>query len=127
GFQRVNVRNLGTGEVTAAVLAVTASGKQLRVSVPVPSEDLTFADFQTDEKIVTIEIDPEKLIVQTDYDNDAKPPRTWEQTLFNDSLAAFNKGDFQTAVTKLREAVRSAPFCSQFHAWLARTLAAEKK
>ncbi len=127
GFQRVNIRNLGTGEVTAVLLAVTASGRQLRVSVPVPSEDLTSTDIQSDEKIATIEIDPEKLIVQTNYDNDAKPTRTWEQTLFNDSLAAFNKGDYQDAETRLKEAVRSAPSCSQFHAWLARTLAAEKK
>ena len=127
GVQRVNLRNLGTGEVSAAVLAVSASGKQLRASVSVPSEDLTYTDIQSDEKIVSIEVDPEKLIIQTNYDNDAKPPRVWEQTLFNDSLAAFNKGDYADAETKLKEAVRSAPVCSQFHAWLARTLAASKK
>jgi TolA-binding protein len=127
GFQRVNLRNLGTGEVTAAVLAVTASGKQLKGSALVPSEDLTSTDLQSEEKIVTIEVDPEKLIIQTNYDNDAKPARAWEQTLFNDSLAAFNKGDYQDAETRLKEAIRSAPSCSQFHAWLARTLAAQKK
>ncbi|HEV8486062.1 MAG TPA: tetratricopeptide repeat protein [Blastocatellia bacterium] len=127
GFQRVNLRNLGTGEVTAVVLAVTASGKQLRVSVPVPSEDLTSTDIQSDEKIVSIEVDPDKLIVQTNYDNDAKPAHIWEQTLFNESIAAFNKGDYQDAETRLKEAVRLAPSCSQFHAWLARTLAAGKK
>ncbi|HEX8090238.1 MAG TPA: tetratricopeptide repeat protein, partial [Blastocatellia bacterium] len=83
-------------------------------------------------KITSIEVDPEKLIIQTNYDNDAregdmKTPRLSSQTLFNQSIAAFNKSVYAEAENKLREAVRSDPRNPVLHAWLARTLAAQKK
>jgi TolA-binding protein len=132
GAQRVNLRNLGTGDVTVSVLAVTASGKQLTTSVTVPSENITSAEIATGEKIASIEVDPEKLVIQTNYDNDArdgdmKTAKASSQTLFNQSIVAFNKGGYAEAETRLREAVRSDPRNSVLHAWLARTLAAQKK
>ncbi|HYP29886.1 MAG TPA: tetratricopeptide repeat protein [Blastocatellia bacterium] len=127
GAQRVNVRNLGTGDVTVPILAVTASGKQITTSVTVPSEDLTFTDIQTSEKINSVEVDPEKLIIQTDYDNDAKPARPWGLTLLNESIAAFNRGEYAQAEAKLREAARANPRNATVRSWLARTLAAQNK
>lgn len=132
GAQRINIRNLGTGDLTVSVLATTASGKQLTAPVTVPSESITSTDILTAEKIVSIQIDPEKLIIQTNYDNDArdgdmKTPRLSAQTLFNQSIVAFNKGGYAEAENKLREAVRSDPRNSVLRAWLARTLAAQKK
>lgn len=127
GSQRVNIRNLGTGDVTVPVLAVTASGKQVTVSATVPSEDIASVDIPTTEKINTVEVDPDKLIIQTNYDNDAKPARATAQTLLNESIVAFTKGQHAVAEAKLREAVRVNPKNSLLHAWLARTLAAENK
>ncbi|HEY7543467.1 MAG TPA: tetratricopeptide repeat protein, partial [Blastocatellia bacterium] len=127
GVQRVNLRNLGTGDVTAKILAVTASGKQIASSIPIPSESLVSADIQTSEKISSVEVDPDKLIIQTSYDNDAKPARPWPQTLFNESILAFNKGEYAQAEAKLREALRYSPHNSLLHAWLARALAAQNK
>jgi hypothetical protein len=127
GVQRINVRNLGTGDVAAQVVAITETGKQLTVALTVPSENITSTDIQTGEKISSVEIDPEKLILQTDYDNDRKPAVTSAQTLFNESIAAFNKGQYAEAETKLREALRSNSNNSLLHAWLARSLAAANK
>jgi TolA-binding protein len=132
GTQRINLRNLGTGDVTVSVLAVTASGKQIRASVLVPSENLASAEFATAEKIASVEVDPEKLIIQTNYDNDArdddsKTTRPSAQTLLNQSITAFNKTQYADAETKLRQAVRSDPRNALLRAWLARTLAAQKK
>ncbi len=132
GSQPVNVRNLGTGDVSVALVAVTASGKQLTTSVAVPSENLTAGEIQTSEKITSVEVDPEKLIVQTNYDNDsrdiaANALRTSAQTLFNDSIVLFNKGQQAEAEAKLREAIRREPGNPLLHAWLARTLLALKK
>lgn len=127
GAQRINIRNLGTGELTVPMLAVTASGKQLTGSVTVPSEDITSIEVQTAEKITSVEVDPEKLLIQSNYDNDVKPVRVSAQTLFNESIIAFNKAEYAQAETKLKEAVRLNPQNSLLHAWLARTLAAQNK
>jgi hypothetical protein len=132
GTQLVNVRNLGTGDVTIKLLAVTASGKQVTTSVRVASENIATAEIGTAEKIVSVEADPDKLIIQTNYDNDArdadsKATRPSAQTLLNESIAAFNKGTYPEAEAKLRQAVVSDNRNAVLHAWLARTLAAQKK
>jgi len=132
GTQRINLRNLGTGDVRVNVLATTASGKQMTASVLVQSESLATAEINTAEKIAFVEVDPEKLIIQSNYDNDArdadsKTTRTSAQTLMNESIAAFNKTQYAEAETKLREAVRSDPRNPALHSWLARSLAAQKK
>jgi hypothetical protein len=130
--QRINLRNLGTGEVTLKVLVTTASGKPVTVTVTVPSENIVTAEIPTAEKITAIEVDPDKLLIQTSYDNDVrdgdmKLTRPSPQTLFNQSIAAFNKADYAEAENKLREAARRDATNALIHAWLARTLAAEKK
>jgi len=132
GAQRINLRNLGTGDVRVNVLATTASGKQMTASVLVQSESLATAEINTAEKITFVEVDPEKLIIQSNYDNDArdagsKTTRTSAQTLMNESIAAFNKTQYAEAETKLREALRSDPRNPALHSWLARSLAAQKK
>jgi len=132
GSQPVNLRNLGTGEVNVTLVAVTASGKRVTTSVLVPSENITAANIQTPEKITSLEVDPEKLIIQTNYDNDSRDVaanalRTSAQTLFNASIAVFNKGQQAEAEAKLREAIRREPDNPLLHAWLARTLVALKK
>ncbi len=132
GVQAINLRNLGTGDVTVKVLAVTASGKQVTTSVAVPSENLATAELPTTEKILSVEVDPEKLIIQSNYDNDArdgdlKTTRTSAQTLLNHSIGEFNKAQYAEAETKIREAVRFEPRNAVLHAWLARALAAQKK
>jgi TolA-binding protein len=132
GVQVVNLRNLGTGDVTVKVLAITASNKQVTTTVTVPSENLASAEIPTTEKITSVEVDPDKLIIQTNYDNDlresnSKVTRTSAQTLLNSSIGAFNKSQFAEAETNLREALRREPRSAVLHAWLARTLAAQKK
>jgi hypothetical protein len=132
GTQRINLRNLGTGDVAVTILAVTASGKRVTANVLVPSEGITSAELATSEKITSVEVDPEKYIIQTDYDNDLregdmKATRISAQTLFNESITAFNKGALAEAEAKLRQALQADPANAMLHAWLARALAAEKK
>jgi len=132
GVQTINLRNLGTGDVTVKVLAITAAGKQIQASVMVPSENIASAELPTAEKIASVEVDPEKLIIQTNYDNDArdgdfKTTHTSAQTLLNASIGEFNKAQFAEAEAKLREASRLEPRNAVLHAWLARALAGQKK
>src|SRR5262249_55219753 len=44
--QRVNIRNLGTGDVQVKVVAQTASNKAITTSVLVPSENIASLDLQ---------------------------------------------------------------------------------
>jgi hypothetical protein len=125
--QTVNLRNLGTGDVPVQVLAVTASGKQLTAAALVPSGDLASVNIPTSEKIVSVEADPDKYIIQSNYDNDSKPVRLSPQTLLNDGIVAFNKGEHAQAEAKFREGLKSSPHDSLLHAWLARSLAAQNK
>ncbi|MGA9767889.1 MAG: tetratricopeptide repeat protein [Blastocatellia bacterium] len=132
GTQRVNLRNLGTGDVAVTVMAVTASGKRVPAQVTVPSENITSVDIPTAEKITSIEVDPEQLIIQSNYDNDArdgdmKATRISAQTLFTQSIALFNKAQYGEAEISLREAARRDPRNALIHASLARALAAQKK
>lgn len=132
GAQRINLRNLGTGDVAVTVVATTASGKQVASTVTVPSENITATDIATTEKITTIAVDPENLIVQTDYDNDLregdmKTPRPSAQTLLNEAIAAFNKASYAEAEAKLRQAIQYDQTNAPLHSWLARTFAAQKK
>ena len=132
GVQRINLRNLGTGDINATIVARTVSGKQVTGSVLVESESLATAELATAEKINFVEVDPEKLIIQSDYDNDArdvdaKTTRKSAQTLLNESIAAFNKAQYTEAEARLRDAVREDPRNETLHSWLGRALAAQKK
>ncbi|HKV41348.1 MAG TPA: tetratricopeptide repeat protein, partial [Blastocatellia bacterium] len=124
--QQLNLRNLGTGEIPTTVLAVTASGKRLTVPVTVPPEDLTSIEIPTGEKIVSVEVDPDKYYIQTNFDNDAYPARKPASSLLNEGVVAFDKGQYGEAVSKLREALTGDPNNSVLHAWLARALYGEK-
>ncbi|HWP41712.1 MAG TPA: tetratricopeptide repeat protein, partial [Blastocatellia bacterium] len=61
------------------------------------------------------------------YDNDRKPVRVTSQTLFNESIIAFNKGDHAASEAKLKEALAVDPRNELLQAWLARALFAQKK
>jgi hypothetical protein len=125
--QQVNLRNLGTGDVPVSVLAVTASGKRLTASAVVPSDDLASVQIPTTEKITFLEADPDKYIIQTDYDNDSRPVKLSTSTLLNEGIAKFNAKKYGEAETELREAVSQSPDNSLLHSWLGRTLLAENK
>jgi len=127
GVQQVNLRNLGTGDVAVTVLAVTSTGKKLTASCIVPSDDLTSVEIPTAEKILSVEADPDKYIVQTNYDNDSRPVKLSTPTLLNDAIVAFNAKKFDEADSKLTQAVSEDPADPLLHAWLGRVLMTENK
>src|SRR5262249_32779491 len=49
------------------------------------------------------------------------------QTLLNEAIVAFNKGEFAQSESSLRHALQEARRNPLLHAWLARTLAAQNK
>ncbi|PYS78040.1 MAG: hypothetical protein DMF70_15560, partial [Acidobacteria bacterium] len=67
------LRNLGSNEVTVNVAATTDSGQQVTVLATIPAHDFGQAVFKTATRVVRVEVDPEKLYPQLDYDNDIAP------------------------------------------------------
>ncbi|MBK6316348.1 MAG: hypothetical protein IPF53_19185 [Blastocatellia bacterium] len=116
------VRNLGTGDVLVDVVATTESGKQLRVQATVPSNGFSTARFETSERITAVEIDPERVIPQAGYANDARPPRAAAEELFADGVAHVRKKEFAAAEPLLRQAIAADPLHDGAKAWLSRAL-----
>jgi tetratricopeptide (TPR) repeat protein len=67
------LRNLGSFDVDVAVVGVTEAGERLTVRARVPAKDFGEALFRTTARVVSVEVDPDKLYPQLDYSNDSAP------------------------------------------------------
>jgi hypothetical protein len=121
------LRNLGTGNVTVDVVATTASGKKIAARATVPSEGFGRVEFASAEPIASIEVDPEHVIFETDYANNARPPRPLAVQLFNDGIAMVVRKEFAAAEPKLRAVLAENPSDAVAHSWLARALKGQGK
>jgi hypothetical protein len=121
------LRNLGSGEANVPVLAVTDKGEKLVQTVQIPSMGFSEVTFKTQDKLASVEIDPEKLYPQTNYDNDARPPAPSFISLFLDANTLFLKKDYAAAEAKLREASARDKVDAVTLTLLARTLTAQNK
>jgi tetratricopeptide (TPR) repeat protein len=68
-----NLRNTGSFDVEVTVQAVTDRGERLTTTARVPAKDFGEAQFRTANRIVRVEVDPEKLYPQTNFVNDVVP------------------------------------------------------
>lgn len=121
------LRNLGTGNIPVSILAITEKGDRLVEVATIPSLGRSEVLFKTTDKLVSVEVDPDKLYPQTNYDNDSRPVKTSPVTLFNDANTLFNKKDYAGAEAKLREAIKQEPFNPLTRTLLVRSLAAQNK
>ncbi|OYT72793.1 MAG: hypothetical protein CFK52_04055 [Chloracidobacterium sp. CP2_5A] len=139
------LRNLGTGDATLPVVAVTDQGEKLETTVELPSKGYAIAVFQTSATIVRVELDPEKIYPQTrfgydrnskQFDNDARPERRHAFGLTLDAEATLsrrlkaNETEAQRqseAESLLRQAIAQEPDFALARAYLARVLVAQGK
>ncbi len=139
------LRNLGTGDASLPVVAVTDKGERLTTTVELPSKGYATAVFETPATITSVELDPEKLYPQVrfgydrnsrQFDNDARPERRYafgllldaEATLTRRLKAGETEAQRQTeAQGLLREALARETDFTLARACLARTLAAQGK
>jgi hypothetical protein len=117
------LRNLGTGDVAVDVVATTDSGKRVTAHTTVPSQGFGQARFETAEHIASVEVDPEHVVPQTNYANDARPPKADPDTLFVDAVEAIKRKEFAPAEEKLRQAAAADPSSATYKSWHARALA----
>ena len=97
------LRNLGSSDVTTSVRATTAAGEQLSVEVTIPARNFSEAVFKTTAKIVSVEVDPDKLYPQLDYANDRFPRARDLQDAISEAARQFGAQDFVKAESIARE------------------------
>jgi len=121
------LRNFGTGDVKVDVLAITDKGERLIEQATIPSEGLSEVHFNTANKIVSVEVDPDKIVPQINYDNDAQPKQLSGLTVYNEGYSLYVKQDLAGAEAKFREAAKLEPQHGLPRVWLGRVLALQGK
>lgn len=127
GAWKCALRNLEQGAAKVNIVAVTEQGTRLTESVLIPSQGRAEVIFKTTEKLATVEVDPDKLYPQSNYDNDARPPVPSTFSLFRDANTSFNRKDYADTEAKLRPAIAREPLNAILRTLLVRALIASNK
>src|SRR5262249_8362350 len=70
------VANFGRGDFRVQVVATNEKGEKIPKSVTVKAGEYGSVNFPAGGDIKTIEVDPDKIYLQSDYSNDAYPRRS---------------------------------------------------
>ncbi len=127
GEVKIALRNSGTTEITVDVAATTAAGKRLVSPTTIKATEFGEVVFRTNEKIVRVEIDPDKLYPQIDYSDDIAPPETTESDPILAVKRAFDKQEFAMAEATARTLLRDRPRLDDVRVLLGRSLFAQSK
>ena len=121
------LRNLGSNEVTVTVVATTDTGQLLTVLATIPAHDFGQAVFKTSARVVRVEVDPEKLYPQLDYENDIAPRQVEISGSLAEVTRLFGAQEFAKADALARNLIAAAPRMQEARIMFARILLAENK
>lgn len=122
-----NLRNFGSSDAVTTVRATTATGEKLSVDVTVPARNFSEAVFKTTAKIISLEIDPEKLYPQLDYANDSAPRARDLQEAVSEAARQFGAQDYVKAESVAREILAATPLMQEARIILARALLGQNR
>jgi len=121
------LRNLGSIDVTVSVAATTETGERLVANATVPAKNFGEVIFKTTNRIIRVEVDPEKLYPQIDYGNDTMPRVKDLPEALNETALALGAQDFVKAEGVVRDMLLSAPRLQEARILLARSLLGQNK
>jgi hypothetical protein len=121
------IANFGSGDFTVEVMATNDKGEKIPRTVTVKAGEYGSVNFPAGGAIKTIEVDPDKIYLQSDYSNDVYPRRPSQAEAFSQANLAFSKNDFATAEAKAREGLAATSNAPTLQALLGRALLAQKK
>lgn len=121
------LRNLGSSEVTVNVIAKTDSGQQVTVLGTIPAHDFAQVVFKSAARIVRVEVDPEKLYPQLDYENDIAPRQVEISSSLAEVTRLFGAQEYARAEALARDLLAAAPRMQEARIVFARILLAENK
>jgi tetratricopeptide (TPR) repeat protein len=126
GFEST-ITNFGSGDMTIDVQATTDKGEKLRQRVTIKATEYGSVTFPASANIKTIEADPEKLYLQSEYANDVKPALPSDSESYGKANIAFSKNDFASAEALAREALKANANAPTLLALLGRAMLAQNK
>jgi tetratricopeptide (TPR) repeat protein len=116
------------GAFTVEIVAITDKGEKLSKTIAVKTGEYGSVSFPAGVVIKTVEVDPDKIYLQSDYTNDVVPRRPSQSEAFGQANLAFSKNDFATAEAKAREGLAAnASGAPTLQALLGRALLAQNK
>lgn len=121
------LRNMGSFDVTVSVVARTDRGERIGTEATVKASDFGEAVFKTTSRVVSAEVDPEKLYPQIDYSNDDAPHQPAIESALEEATRALTNQQFANAETAARALVARQPLMQDARILLARTLLEENK
>ncbi len=121
------LRNIGSIDVTVTVAGTTDRGQQVLAEATVPAKNFGEVVFKTSEKIVRVEVDPEKLYPQLDYGNDAVPRAKDLSQALNEASLQLGAQDFVKAEATARAMLATAPRFQEAQILLARSLLGQNR
>ena len=121
------VANFGSGDFTVEVVATNDKGEKIPRTVTVNAGEYGSVNFPAGVAVKTIEVDPGKIYLQSDYSNDVFPRRPSQSEAFGQANLAFSKNDFAAAEAKAREGLAATSNAPTLQALLGRALLAQKK
>lgn len=124
---KVALRNTGSVDVIADVVALTAKGEKMTANIVLKAKSFGEVSFKNAAKIVRVEIDPDKLYPQTDYSEDVAPRELDDGDLLLAVKKVFDKQDFAGAEKVARIVLRDFPRFDDVRILLARSLLAQNK
>ena len=108
--------------MTVNVAATTDSGQQVTVLATIPAHDFGQAVFKTSARVVRVEVDPEKLYPQLDYENDIAPRQVEISGSLAEATRLFGAQEFAKADALARNLIAAAPRMQEARIMFARIL-----
>jgi len=124
---RSALRNTGAIDVTVDVTATTQSGEKIIAPTTIKATSYGEVAFKTNEKVIRIEVDSEKLYPQSEYSDDIAPKEASDSDTLLAAKRYFDKQDFVNAEGSAKKSLRDLPRFDDLRILLGRSLLAQNK
>jgi hypothetical protein len=121
------LRNLGSFEARVSVVATTANGQRLTAETTIPAQDFGQVKFQSPAPLVRVEVDPDKLYPQLDYNNDTAPRPAEISASLAEATRLFGAQDFAKSEALSRQLLQLSPRMQEARVLLGRALLSQNK
>lgn len=124
---KVALRNVSEVVASVDVLATTANGQKLTTRVSIPANGFGEAVFTSPLKIVSAEVDAEKVYPQTNYLDDVAPREIDDNDPLLFIKREFDRQRYSDAENNARKVLKVYPKFDDAQTFLARALLAQQK